>query len=85
MRVKQSNTKSILHVIVLVLCCMWIVGCSSSSGRVPIVDRNHVNRPAQPVTQGSYVVQPGDTLYSIAFRFGWDWKELAKRNKALRI
>jgi lipoprotein NlpD len=34
----------------------------------------------QPVTSGQYMVQRGDTLYSIAFRFGWDWKALAARN-----
>ena len=27
------------------------------------------------------MVQRGDTLYSIAFRFGWDWKALAARNQ----
>jgi lipoprotein NlpD len=50
---------------------------------VQVVDRN--NRGAatvqrQPVTSGQYRVQRGDTLYSIAFRFGWDWKTLAARN-----
>src|SRR5690606_9407165 len=34
----------------------------------------------KPVTSGQYRVQRGDTLYSIAFRFGWDWKALAARN-----
>ncbi len=30
--------------------------------------------------KGSYVVQKGDTLYSIAFRYGMDYKSLAKMN-----
>ncbi len=34
----------------------------------------------QPVTTGQYVVKRGDTLFSIAFRYGWDWKALAARN-----
>lgn len=57
---------------------------SPPPGGVQVVDRN--NRAAaqaaqrQPVTQGQYRVQRGDTLYSIAFRFGWDWKALAARN-----
>ena len=33
-----------------------------------------------PVTSGQYIVRRGDTPYSIAFRFGWDWKALAARN-----
>ena len=31
-------------------------------------------------TKGSYVVQKGDTLYSIAFRYGMNYKSLAKAN-----
>ncbi|MBB2495761.1 peptidoglycan DD-metalloendopeptidase family protein [Aquipseudomonas ullengensis] len=61
-------------------------GCSSSpSTPVQVVDRTHSGggavAPSRPqVTGGQYIVQPGDTLYSIAFRFGWDWKALAARN-----
>ncbi|HEY0289533.1 MAG TPA: peptidoglycan DD-metalloendopeptidase family protein [Pseudomonas sp.] len=61
-----------------------LVGCSSTpSGGVRVVDRNG-GKPAapqrQPVTTGQYVVKRGDTLFSIAFRYGWDWKALAARN-----
>lgn len=61
-----------------------LAGCSSkSSSTVQVVDRTHggsqVARPPQ-ATSGQYKVQRGDTLYSIAFRFGWDWKALAARN-----
>lgn len=62
-------------------------GCSSSPSTTPVqvVDRTHAGggavAPSRPqVTGGQYIVQPGDTLYSIAFRFGWDWKALAARN-----
>ena len=63
-----------------------LAGCvSSPSGGVQVVDRGHNQGPApvvqrQPVRNGHYVVQRGDTLYSIAFRFGWDWKALAAHN-----
>ncbi|WP_044874133.1 peptidoglycan DD-metalloendopeptidase family protein [Pseudomonas sp. LFM046] len=62
-----------------------LAGCSSTSkDGVSVVDRNHAGAAAttqrQPVTSGQYRVQRGDTLYSIAFRFGWDWKALAARN-----
>lgn len=54
-----------------------LVGCSTSSGRdVEVVDRKHQEK----MTSGFYNVKSGDTLWSIAFRFGWDWKELAWRN-----
>lgn len=68
------------------LCVMLLsgvlVGCSGTSGKAPIVDRSHgaKQRQVNQVTSGQYLVQPGDTLYSIAFRFGWDWKVLATRN-----
>lgn len=65
----------------------WLVvlllgGCSS--GGAPVVDLysvyNQNKPPARPVTSGSYVVQRGDTLYSIAYRHSWNFKELAAAN-----
>ncbi len=58
-----------------------LAACSSTpKNGVRVVDRNGVaQRPA--VTTGQYVVRRGDTLFSIAFRYGWDWKALAARNK----
>ncbi|MGH8380412.1 peptidoglycan DD-metalloendopeptidase family protein [Pseudomonas sp.] len=56
-------------------------GCSStSSSSARVVDRNApvAKRPA--TTSGQYLVRPGDTLFSIAFRYGWDYKALAARN-----
>ena len=58
-----------------------LAGCASSpSGGVQVVDRNSAASQRQPVTSGQYRVQRGDTLYSIAFRYGWDWKALAAHN-----
>ncbi|MDI9736482.1 peptidoglycan DD-metalloendopeptidase family protein [Stutzerimonas stutzeri] len=55
-----------------------LVGCASSpqGGGVQVVDRNQRDK----VTSGQYIVRRGDTLWSIAFRFGWDWRELARVN-----
>jgi LysM repeat protein len=39
--------------------------------------------PGQPVSTNVYVVQPGDTLYSIAARFGISWQTLASVNQIL--
>lgn len=75
------------HIIRIKWLCLLMVsslllGCSGTSGKAPIVDRSYgaKQRQANPVTRGQHVVQRGDTLYSIAFRFGWDWKSLAAHN-----
>ena len=74
------------HALGAVFFAALLAGCSSkSSAPVQVVDRTQNGaqgqRQYQPqVTQGQYLVQRGDTLYSIAFRFGWDWKALAARN-----
>lgn len=39
--------------------------------------------PGQPVAANTYVVQSGDTLYSIAARFGISWQTLASVNGIL--
>lgn len=66
-----------------------LAGCASTPpGGVKVVDRTHGNpggtaaaAPQRPATTtGQYTVQRSDTLYSIAFRFGWDWRALAARN-----
>ncbi|MDD1000427.1 peptidoglycan DD-metalloendopeptidase family protein [Pseudomonas sp. TNT2022 ID642] len=58
-----------------------LVGCSSTkSSNVRVVDRNSAVAQRPTVTTGQYVVRPGDTMFSIAFRYGWDYKALAARN-----
>lgn len=64
----------------LVVSCglaLTLVGCTSSPTGSPQV----VDRAAHPrVTSGHYTVRQGDTLWSIAFRYGWDWRALAQHN-----
>ena len=36
--------------------------------------------PGESVRQHEYTVRPGDTLYSIAFRNGLDWRDVARWN-----
>ncbi|WP_310196213.1 peptidoglycan DD-metalloendopeptidase family protein [Pseudomonas hunanensis] len=59
-----------------------LAGCSSTSSTsgARVVDRNAAAPKRPTVTSGQYTVKPGDTLFSIAFRYGWDYKELAARN-----
>ncbi|HTN29414.1 MAG TPA: peptidoglycan DD-metalloendopeptidase family protein [Pseudomonas sp.] len=64
-----------------VLAASLLGGCASSPpGGVQVVDRNQGAYIREPLRRGRYLVRPGDTLYSIAFRFGWDWKTLATHN-----
>ncbi|WP_095077914.1 peptidoglycan DD-metalloendopeptidase family protein [Pseudomonas sp. Irchel s3h17] len=58
-----------------------LVGCSSTkSSDVRVVDGGSAAAKRPAVTTGQYVVRKGDTLFSIAFRYGWDYKALAARN-----
>lgn len=65
---------------------LLLVGCATSPA--PVVDRSiggseaavaSAATPTAPAS-GSYRVQGGDTLYSIAFRHGLDYRELARWN-----
>ncbi|MCL5043037.1 MAG: peptidoglycan DD-metalloendopeptidase family protein [Gammaproteobacteria bacterium] len=64
-----------------VILAFLLAACAGPSGNVAIDDRGRGGQPpSQPVTSGSHTVQRGDTLYSIAFRYGWDWRQLAANN-----
>ncbi|MBC9741821.1 peptidoglycan DD-metalloendopeptidase family protein [Pseudomonas syringae pv. syringae] len=77
------SSRSYQRLVIGIALSVLLVGCSSSpSGGVRVVDRNGNAVAQRPtVTTGQYVVRRGDTLFSIAFRYGWDWKALAARNQ----
>jgi lipoprotein NlpD len=52
-----------------------LVGCAAG-GRAPVEDR----RGSGKSSTVQYVVQRGDTLYSIAFRYGLDYRKVAEVN-----
>lgn len=71
-------------------CCAAIVlialltGCAGRSSPAPVTTlelrkQQHQQQQVR-LTQSRYVVQRGDTLYSIAFRSGQDFRTLAARN-----
>ena len=80
---QRSFSKGFQRLLIGIALSVLLVGCSSSpSGGVRVVDRNSNAAPQRPtVTTGQYVVRRGDTLFSIAFRYGWDYKALAARNQ----
>lgn len=70
----------------LAVLAMLTGGCAASYA--PVVEYNASgprgggqmsSRPSQ-ITQGSHVVVRGDTLFSIAWRYGWDYRQLAAAN-----
>jgi len=69
-----------------------LAGCASQPTGAPVVDRAPLaaRAPKLPIAQlapipgagpGTYVVKPGDTLYSIALEQGVDYQDLARWNK----
>ena len=80
--IQQRRDRSSFRLLVIALAMgTLLAGCSSTpSGGARVVDRNSAAPKRPTVTSGQYIVKPGDTLFSIAFRYGWDYKELAARN-----
>ncbi|MFZ5935066.1 peptigoglycan-binding protein LysM [Pseudomonas putida] len=80
--IRQRKDRSAFKLLLIALAMgTLLTGCSStSSSGARVVDRNTTAPKRPAVTSGQYVVKPGDTLFSIAFRYGWDYKELAARN-----
>jgi|TARA_B100001121_G_scaffold275291_2_gene263705 lipoprotein NlpD len=66
---RSRSLKGLLPVIVLV----WLGGCNS-----PAIYQDDLYNP--PVYWGRHVVKPGETLYSIAWRYGRDYRELGSAN-----
>ena len=64
----------------LLLLALLLTACAGPTGVVPIDDRGRGGKQVQSVTSGMHRVQRGETLYQIAFRYGWDWKTLAQAN-----
>ena len=78
---QRMGTKSFQRLVTGLVLSTLLVGCSSSkTSDVRVVDRNNAVPQRPAVTTGLYVVRPKDTLFSIAFRYGWDYKALAARN-----
>ncbi len=65
---------------------LWLLGGCSGPGYAPVSERS-LDGARKPVAVkssrpvgGYYTVQPGDTLYSIAFRYGLNFRNMARAN-----
>ena len=74
---KLATMQMCQKTIVLSLALFGLVACQSSGIYVPVIGSGESGAYAK----GYYTVQSGDTLYSIAFRYGLDYKKLARSNK----
>jgi lipoprotein NlpD len=71
------------------LATVLLAGCASSVERPPVFELAAAQKNAALANNsprekdwrpGSYIVQKGDTLYSIAFNYGFDYHDLAEMN-----
>lgn len=65
--------------IVIYILCLGLVACSSTPNReAPVVEgwQGHDNAEIS-----DYRVQPGDTIYSVAWGFGMDYHDIARYNQ----
>lgn len=58
----------------LSLCCLLLGGCANTGGEKPGGETPRGEKPHV------YVVRPQDTVYSIAWRYGLDFRDLARWN-----
>ena len=80
-----------LYSLLVIIICLVVSGCETTQHSAPVVDHGTTNSQASLGSDGSdgsavdeqerfYVVQRGDTLYSIALDHGINLKELAEWN-----
>ena len=82
-----------MRIILIGLTALFLVACESNPP-APVIERAPQSKPAPPATKptstkptmtkdwrpDSYFVKKGDTLFSIALQFGYDYKEIAAAN-----
>jgi len=62
---------------IILFCMLLLVSCDSGTHYAPVTDINPIE--SIPAT-GNYRVNPGETLYEIAWRYGLDYRYVAMRN-----
>ena len=63
----------------ITLLALFLVGCSPAH-KAPVRSLSQDTQKQAMVAHSTYAVQSGDTLYSIAFRYGLNYRGLARKN-----
>ena len=71
------NQMRIAYLIAVAICASWLAACTGNGVFAPTSDVTAIESIPK---SGVYRVVHGDTLYSIAWRYGLDYRYLAKRN-----
>ena len=83
-----------IQLYILLVTATLLAGCASSGQRAPVFERSEAHQKTVVTTEEArkkiarekdwrpevHVVQKGDTLFSIAFNYGFDYHELAELN-----
>jgi len=75
----NSRSSRHAHALGALLTAALLAGCATSTHKAPITDMTGAS-PAPTAAQGTYTVQPGDTLYKIATSNNIEVSELARLN-----
>jgi lipoprotein NlpD len=74
---KLQGSFLVRNIIVLMLTSLLLMSCSGGHFFAPVTDSTHIEHIPK---SGVHRVKHGETLYTIAWRFGLDYARLAKRN-----
>ena len=74
--VSRSGLQMRMGVLNIFITSFFLLSCSTVHQQAPVSDRHQP--PSNRVTQ--HVVSAGETLFSIAWRYGLDYKDLARHN-----
>lgn len=75
-----KRVRDLARLVAVAALTAWLVGCGASG---PLISEQQSVRASQsrsPPAPEAYRVRRGDTLYSIAFRYGLDWRDVARWN-----
>lgn len=81
----MQHVRRLYHAGVVIL-LFWLSGCATQHSPAPVVDigdAGDVKQAQQALKKGKYKVKSGDTLFSIAWYTGKDYRELAAINNIM--